>query len=331
MKPSVLILIVVLLVVFLYCGKETAERLIGSGTRIFRTTGVYNEANEIQLPPGIVTGTPVFDYTHTYWDGVSDRSCDECPNPAICPKCPKYTENFSIVGSTDGVSNVGSTDGVSNVGNVSEEADIANYDIYMVNHEPISAAFTVEKYDMHGIRPLNVDWDPVLKRLDSKQCGGCALNEFHSDINNEKALDLFYEHPDTHGVSNKPSVDFSSGLPGYLDPDQVDSVMVNEGDDPEFWQGRGKLGACSSRSVGRNPNRYVGNVAYLGTKNDDYFDGERAVILGVLKRPCNYPTSSVKLFNQNRLDKIAIKEHPQREPREFIGEQGYIYKEQGMA
>lgn len=59
-------------------------------TRIRRTVGTANEANEIQVAPGVVNSMPILDYTYSYWDGARVASCDECPNAIVCPKCPQY-------------------------------------------------------------------------------------------------------------------------------------------------------------------------------------------------------------------------------------------------
>lgn len=72
-------------------------------TKIRRTVGTANEANEIQVAPGIVNSVPIMDYTYTYWDGTRMTSCDECPSAIICPKCPQFsgaqhTEHFVVRG-----------------------------------------------------------------------------------------------------------------------------------------------------------------------------------------------------------------------------------------
>ncbi len=88
----ILILVLVLILIWQVCavGKETM-------TRIRRTVGVYNDANEIQVAAGVVNSVPIMDYTYTYWDGQQVTSCDECPNATVCPHCP----NMSALGATD--------------------------------------------------------------------------------------------------------------------------------------------------------------------------------------------------------------------------------------
>lgn len=367
MNSGALLLVLVIIIIFtLYCTRESVESLIGRGTRIFRTTGVYNEANEIQLPPGIVVGTPVFDYTHTYWDGYSHRSCDECPAKEMCPKCPKYQENYSVRYTEDPKSISAGQGFIQDTLNRGIDAVTGRQQVY--RPESVYAGFTAgekadkdkasagyfnkeggEHYDMHGIRPINIDWDPLMERMqnDEKMCTGIKLGDNRACVRTHPgdALNLVYESPDVHGISNKPSVDFSSGMPSYLDPDQIDSVMVQEGDDPEFWSGRGKLGGCATKRGCGTTSRYTSDVAYLGTKNDDYFDGERAVKLGLVQRDCDITTSSVKLMQQNRLDRQKTKgsccdyttcdnrysQSIQSEPRTLLGAQGYVYKESGMA
>lgn len=64
-------------------------------TRIRRTVGTANEANEQQVAAGIVNSLPLMDYTYTYWDGLKRTSCDECPNATVCPHCPQFAESFT--------------------------------------------------------------------------------------------------------------------------------------------------------------------------------------------------------------------------------------------
>jgi hypothetical protein len=78
-----LILVLVLLVIVT---SPVAEHM----TRIRRTVGTANEANETQVAPGVVNSVPIMDYTHTYWDGSRVTSCDECPNGIVCPACPQF-------------------------------------------------------------------------------------------------------------------------------------------------------------------------------------------------------------------------------------------------
>jgi hypothetical protein len=72
--------------------KHVAEPLVGTGTRIFRGVGVANLADERQLGGGIITSQPLFDMTHTYFDGREMVSCDECTNPVLCQGCPNMQE-----------------------------------------------------------------------------------------------------------------------------------------------------------------------------------------------------------------------------------------------
>jgi hypothetical protein len=143
----------------------------------------------------------------------------------------------------------------------------------------------------------------------------------------------------THGVSNQPSIDFSSGMPYYMHPDTVDSVFDTTLDgtaDPEFWDSRACRGAGGQGAV-KCGSKYTQSVAYLGTKNDDLFDGERALILGTQRGTDYLPSTSVKLFNQSKNERTLANLTPWlgnlgfTEPRELVGAQGYIYKEHGMA
>lgn len=92
--PSMLSTLLVLLVLsslFLIwsCGPTEAM------TKIRRGVGFANDANEIQVAAGVVNSAPILDYTYTYWDGVTNASCDECANKILCPHCPQYKETLS--------------------------------------------------------------------------------------------------------------------------------------------------------------------------------------------------------------------------------------------
>ena len=67
-------------------------------TKIRRGVGFLNDGDETPIASGIIHSAPIFDLTHTYFDGTADVSCDECPNRTICPKCPQYktVERFGL-------------------------------------------------------------------------------------------------------------------------------------------------------------------------------------------------------------------------------------------
>ncbi len=98
---AVIIIIVILLLILPY-GREAM-------TKIRRTVGTANEANEIQVAAGVVNSVPIMDYTYTYWDGDKITSCDECPNAIVCPHCPQFStsermgaEHFDLAAGTHG-------------------------------------------------------------------------------------------------------------------------------------------------------------------------------------------------------------------------------------
>jgi hypothetical protein len=91
-----IIVAVLILIISLTVGiKETM-------TRIRRTVGTYNSADEVQLP-GVITSMPIMDYRHVWTDGLRVYSCDECPSKNMCPKCPKF-QLTSIEGFSGGES-----------------------------------------------------------------------------------------------------------------------------------------------------------------------------------------------------------------------------------
>lgn len=290
-----------------------SESLVGSRTRILRTVGTVNDGDEIPSAAGMITSIPLFDYSYTWNDGVSERSCDECIDPNMCPKCP----------------NVGATERIK------------------PNPETVTERMT-EGFDWRGIHPVNAEFipDPLMSKSISKwgteyPITGPYSGEILKDgrIYNQSSYL-------THGVSNQPSIDFSSGMPYYMHPDTVDSVFDTTIDisstggayqgDPEFWNSRACRGAGGQGSV-RSGCKYTQSVAYLGTKNDDLFDGERALLLGTQRGTDYLPSTSVKLFNQSKNERTLANLTPWlsnlgfTEPRELVGAQGYIYKEPGMA
>lgn len=74
-----------------------------SMTRIRRTVGVVNTANETQVAPGIVNSVPIMDYRYTWTDGIRIYSCDECPSRGMCLRCPQFhvTPIESMEGGSD--------------------------------------------------------------------------------------------------------------------------------------------------------------------------------------------------------------------------------------
>lgn len=87
---AVLIVIVLIAITLstsaIWICKPRAEAM----TRIRRGVGVLNTADETPVAAGIIHSTPIMDLTHTYWNGVENTSCDECPNAESCPRCPQY-------------------------------------------------------------------------------------------------------------------------------------------------------------------------------------------------------------------------------------------------
>lgn len=92
MNKFIIGVIILICLIYIWTKKE---HMIGSpGTKIRRTVGVINTADETHMGGGIIASVPIMDMTHTYWNGSEHTSCDECPNPQSCPKCPKYREAF---------------------------------------------------------------------------------------------------------------------------------------------------------------------------------------------------------------------------------------------
>jgi hypothetical protein len=121
-----------------------------------------------------------------------------------------------------------------------------------------------------------------------------------------------------------PSNDSSSGE--LYEPDYGLSLGPQHDLDPNFTSSRERMGACSSgfnsKKVGVNV--MGSDVAGLGTRNDDIFDGERAVAIST--QPCtqNASTSSLKLLYHDTMG--LTNPPPYVHTCEFLGPQGYAWK-----
>lgn len=87
MKALIVAIILIILLIFLNWRTEHM-------TKIRRGVGFGNSADEIPVAAGVVHSAPIMDMTHTYWDGHSLASCDECPSIEICKGCPNITSNI---------------------------------------------------------------------------------------------------------------------------------------------------------------------------------------------------------------------------------------------
>lgn len=56
----------------------------------------FGEIGAVLMPAGHADHTPWFDYSSQYNDGVRERSCDDCPGPAICPECPNHGVSLAV-------------------------------------------------------------------------------------------------------------------------------------------------------------------------------------------------------------------------------------------
>lgn len=88
-----IVIIIAVIILVYYTKKESLRSARGREpmTEIRRGVGFAN-GNDTPVAAGIVNSAPIMDMTHTYWDGSSMTSCDECPNIESCPRCPQYSQ-----------------------------------------------------------------------------------------------------------------------------------------------------------------------------------------------------------------------------------------------
>lgn len=229
-------------------------------TRIRRTVGTYNTADEVQLP-GVITSMPIMDYRHVWTDGVRTYSCDECPSKSMCPRCPKFA--LTSIESMDGGKESGNDSG-NNSGNSGED----------------------ESQDQHNSALISLD----------------------APVRVAASTQPEYRHDEL--------VTFGTPVANALEP-AYDL-------DPEFVSSRARMGAacgapCNRTRVGIRGLEY--DTASLGTRNDDIFDGDRKVVCSN-----NGPgKSSLKLLYTNVMG--LENSVPFTASCEFLGAQGYLYKE----
>lgn len=88
MKKLLLVLAIILVIMLIY-----SIRSVETMTVIRRGVGVDPDG-ETPVASGVIVSYPELDYTHTWSDGTDMRSCDECPNAIVCPKCPNMQTNI---------------------------------------------------------------------------------------------------------------------------------------------------------------------------------------------------------------------------------------------
>lgn len=251
-------LIITLLIIILSVIVGADFDLRETMTRLRRTVGAYNSANDRQLP----AAAPM-DYRSVWTDGIRVYSCDECPNKAMCPNCPKY-KMTSIEGFSGGESKDPSAGGGSE-GSSKDDA---------------------------GSNSTHTD----------------ALISLDAPVRLAKSIQPEYL-PDELNVLGQPMV---SSLGPAFDLD------------PEFVSSRARIGAGCGTPCNKNKVSIRGltyDTASLGTANDDLFDGDRKVV-------CNHKglgASSMKLLYTNTMG--LENNTPFTASCEFLGPQGYLYKE----
>jgi hypothetical protein len=88
MEKLLLVLAIILVIMLIY-----SIRSVETMTVIRRGVGADPDG-ETPVASGVIVSYPDLDYTHTWSDGTDMRSCDECPNAILCPKCPNMQTNI---------------------------------------------------------------------------------------------------------------------------------------------------------------------------------------------------------------------------------------------
>jgi hypothetical protein len=255
-------------------------------TKIRRTVGTYNTADEHSIP-GLITSMPIMDYRHVWTDGIRVYSCDECPSKSMCPNCPKYKmssiESFSGGESADPAA--GKNLGVSTDSGVSTDG---------------------------GVSADSTD------STDSSE--GSTDSGVSTDIYNDAMISLDAPVRLAHSIQHE----FRPDELNILGMSMVNSLGPAYDLDPEFVSSRARIGAgcgtpCNRTKVSVRGLSY--DTASLGTQNDDLFDGDRKVV-------CSHKgagASSLKLLYTNVM---GLENNPPFTAScEFLGPQGYLYKE----
>ncbi len=249
MSSAIIIAIIIVLIVITFAYSRE------SMTKIRRTVGTFNTANEIQVAPGIINSMPIMDYRYTWTDGLRVYSCDECPSRIMCPRCPQFhvTPIESATGGKDIEGGESPDHGHGkNLGAQPEETIVRP--------------------------PVIADAQAEFKDEDLDLIGSCPSRTLLP------AFDL----------------------------------------DAEFVSSRARIG-CGG-AMNKNPHRFYGTPpefrSLIGINNDCIIDGDRMVLPGAT---CSKGTSSVMSVYSNVMG--LPNPGPHTASCEFLGPQGYLYKE----
>lgn len=288
-------------------------------TRIRRTVGTYNSGNDQQVAPGMIDSMAIMDYRYTWTDGRHVFSCDECPNKQSCPHCPQYRAS-SIQSMTGGYENFIGT----------AESRIAGKGLAASN-TPLDSVLPGDQLSGGESADPGAGSELFKAPVESRH----AQNPMHTEA--LKALGAPVRSG-ANGISSSTEHEFRQGEHDAIDRfDMVNSLGPAYDLDPNFVSSRERMGAgCSVLSGTRaRPHKVsIRGMTYdatdLGTRNDDIFDGERSTgHMGIdrsgRQNACPTGKSSLKLLYTNVMG--LTNPPPYDASCEFLGAQGYLYKE----
>ena len=341
--------IIVLLLVIWYMVRQKTEAM----SKIRRTVGVVNRANETQVAPGVVNSVPIMDMSHTWSDGRQTWSCDECPNIESCHHCPQW--NLSAWAPAD-INNQSTWTDVRTNTLVVSDAPAANND----NTSPVDAnstriegmsnagmsntgaAHAESTYDALNTQYATQDgtirnntptgavnsWNHVSSEEAAKQ----AKREATKSVVSGRSANALRAGLCTEEEMRPPADEFNSTLstPNALGPAYDLSA--------DYLSSRERHGTCFNPTDHRQLSRSLlgdtfetrnsdscpepkYNQHLLSNHADDIFDGERST---GSRHARPFSTSSLRLLYR---DVMGLTNPPPYEKScELVGEQGYLYK-----
>lgn len=181
-----------------------------------------------------------------------------------------------------------------------------------------------------------INMHPCSKCTDSKQCPNCP--QFVLFTRPQQSIEGFETPTPRWPIMPSPQDAWAAALnakdnvidynPADLDSTALANALVYDLA-PDYMSSREKMGACntlSRSSYARAP--FPGNVdaSVLGTRNDDIFDGDRAVLPG--RQMCRNSSSPVNrlLYAKTMGMADAINSQPSVDCT-FMSHNGYSYKQ----
>ncbi len=196
MWPILVSVLIILLILIIWAFSTSATSTSTEHmTRIHRGVGVLNDADERPMAAGIITSTPLMDYTYTYWDGERNVSCDECPNETVCAgSCPhmtvtrRSTEHFDLA--------VGSHDDAARVIDMPQE--------YTSSREYLGAVGTKTNSMTAGRAITRLDREPThsFDECTTDDRFGCRLMKVGRVMNTRDTIDFLYGEDHTIGSTD---------------------------------------------------------------------------------------------------------------------------------